>query len=156
MDFLIAAHGVHQRGLVAGEARRIEDDQVILGFRMFEEIEDIVFEDFDFHAIQLRIFPRGGTCAGRNIDGGDLGRARLGTSQREAALVGEAVEDAFAPGQRGDLGVRLELVEVEPGFLTVEQVDLENQPVCLDLKCAGVLAVEHLDAGLHALGLAVG
>ncbi len=44
VDFLIAAHGVHERLFIAGETRRIEDDQIVFGFRLLEEIEEILIE----------------------------------------------------------------------------------------------------------------
>jgi hypothetical protein len=99
---------------------------------------------------------RGLAGAGGNIHGGDFRGAGLGAGQGEAALVGEAVEHAPALGELGDLGVGLELVEIEPGFLAVEEIDLEIQIIRTDDERAGVFAVEHLDAGLHALGLAEG
>ena len=40
-------------------------------------------------------------------------------------MVGEAVEHAFAFGELGDLGMGLELIEVQTGFLAIEEVDFE-------------------------------
>ncbi len=156
MDFLVAAHGVHEGGLVAGETGGIEDDEVVFRFCVFEEIEDVVLDYFDFHPIEVRIFPSGGTSAGGDIDGGDLGGTGFGTGEGEATLVGEAVEDALAFSEGGDFGMGLKLVEIESGFLTVEEVDFEDESVGIHVEGTGVLAVEHFDAGFHALGLAVG
>jgi hypothetical protein len=127
--------------LVAGETRRIEDDQVVFRFRVFEEIEDIVFEHFDFHAVEFGVVARGIAGAGGDIDGGDLGRAGLGAGKGESALVGETIEHAFALGELGDLGVGLELVEVEAGFLAVVEVDFEVQIVGADHERPRIFAV---------------
>ena len=154
VDFLVAAHGVHEGLFVAGETRGIEDDEVVVGFGVFEEIEDVVFEHLDVQAVELGIVAGGLAGGGGDIDGGDMGGTGLGAGEGEAALVGEAIEHAFALGELGDLGVGLELVEVEAGFLAVEEVDLEIQVVGADDERAGVFAVEHFDAGFHALGLA--
>ena len=58
-----------------------------------------------------------------------MGGTGLGAGEGEAALVGEAVEHALALGEGGDFGVGLELVEVETGFLAVEEIDLEDEAV---------------------------
>ena len=156
MDFLIAAHGVHQGGLVAGETRGIEDDHVVVRLRVFQEIEDVVFQHFDFHVVEHGVFPGSLASAGGDIDGGDLGRTGLGAGEGEASLVGEAVEHALALGEGGDFGMGLELVQIEAGFLAVVEIDFENQAVGIDLEGARVFAVQHFDARFHALSLAVG
>ena len=156
VDLFVAAHGIHEGGLVAGETRRVEDDHVILGLGVFEEIEDVVFEHFDFDVVEHGVVAGSRAGAGRNIDRGDLGSSGLGAGEGESALVGEAVEHALALGERGNFGVGLQLVEVEAGFLAIEEIDFEGEAVGVDDEGAGVFAVEHLDAGLHALGLAVG
>ena len=51
VDFLIASHGVHKSRLVAGEAGRIEDDEVVFRFRVFEKIEDVVLKDLNVEVV---------------------------------------------------------------------------------------------------------
>jgi len=109
VDLLIAAHGVHERLFVPGEARWVEDDQVVFRRGVLEEIEDVVLNHFDFEAIELSVATRCLTSACGNIHGRYVRGSRLGAGQGEAALVGEAIEHAFARGEFGDFGVGLEL-----------------------------------------------
>ena len=154
MDLLVAAHRVHESLFVAGETRRIEDDQVVLRLGVFEEIEDIVFDHIDVEAVEFRVVASRIAGSGGDIDGSHFGSPGFRASESEAALVGEAVEHAFALGELGDFGVGLKLIEIKPGFLAVEEVDFEIKIVGSHDKRAGVFAVQHFDAGFHALGLA--
>ena len=132
MDFLVAAHGVHECLFVAGETRGIEDDEIVFGFRVFEEIEDIVFEDLDVEVVEFGVVACGFAGIGGDIHSGDVGGTGFGAGEGESALVGEAIEHALALGELGDLGVGLELIEVESGFLAIEEVDFEIDVICAD------------------------
>lgn len=156
VDFLIAAHGIGEGLFVAGEAGGIEDDEVVFGFGVFEEVEDVVFDDVDVESVDLGVVACGGAGGFGDVDGGDAGGTGFGAGEGEAALVGEAVEDAFALGEFGDFGVRFELVEVESGFLAVDEVDFEGEAVGDDVEGSGVFAVDDFDSGFHAFGAAGG
>ena len=92
---------------------------------MFEEIEDIVFDHIDFQTIEFGVVASGLAGSGGDIDRGYFFRAGFGAGEGKAALVCEAVEHAFAFGEHGDFGMGLELIEVQTGFLAIEEVDFE-------------------------------
>ena len=154
MDFLVAAHGVHEGLFVAREAGRIQDDEVVVRLGVLEKIKDIVFQYLDFQAVETGVVAGSLAGAGGDVHGGDLGGTGLGAGEGEAALIGEAIEHALPFGEAGDIGVGLELVEVEAGFLAVVEVDFEIEVVGSDDEGPGVFAVEHFDAWFHALGFA--
>ena len=156
VDLFVAAHGVHEGFLVFGEARGIEDDEVVFRLGGFEEVEDVGFDDFDIQAVELGVFAGGGAGGAGDIDGGDFCGAGFRAGEGEAALVGEAVEHSEAFGEFCDLGVGLKLVEVEAGFLAVDEVDFVGDAVGNDGEGAGVFAVDQRYGFLHALGFTGG
>lgn len=156
VDFFVAAHGVVEGFFVPCEAGGVEDDEVILGFCGFEEVEDVCLDDFDVEVVEGGVVAGGGAGGAGDVYGGDLGGAGFFTGEGEAALVGEAVEDAEAFGHLCDLGVGVKLVEVEAGFLAVYEVDFVGDAVGFYGEGAGVLAVEEEDGFFHAFGFAGG
>ena len=125
VDLLVAAHRIHEGLFVAGETWWIENDQVVLRLGVFEEIEDIVFDHIDFETIEFCVVTSGLAGGGGDINRTHFGRAGFGAGECESTLVGEAVENALAFGEFGDLGVGLELIQIKSGFLAIEEVDLE-------------------------------
>lgn len=156
MDFFVAAHGVVERLFIPREARWVENDEVILGFSGFQEIEDVCFDDFDVEVVEFGVAACGGAGGAGDIDGGDFGGTGFFAGQGEAALVGEAIEDAEAFGHFRDFLVCLKLIEVEAGFLAVDEIDLVVEAICIDREGAGVFSVNEFDALLHAFSFAGG
>lgn len=156
VDFLVTAHGVAECFFVFGEAGWIEDDEVVCGFGFFEEVEDVCLDDFDVELVELSVLAGGGAGGGGDIDGGDFGGTGFGAGEGEAALVGKAIEDAEAFGELGDLLVGVELIEVEAGFLAVDEVDFEGDVVGGDGEVAGWFAVEDFYGVFEAFGFAGG
>lgn len=156
VDFFVSAHRVHERFFVSGETGGIEDDEVVGFLGVFEEVEHVGLDDLDAEAIFLGIEAGGFAGTRGNVDGGDLSGARFGAGEGETALVGEAVEDAFAFGVFRDFVMCLELIEIKACFLSVGEIDGEGEAVGFDLKDAGIGAVEVGDFGFEALGFAHG
>ena len=83
-----------------------------------------------------------------------LAAPALAQVEGETALVGEAVEhpQAFREAPR-PAGMAFQLVEVEAGLLAVEHVDLELDAVGIaTVKAAGFRTLEHPDLLLEPLG----
>ena len=96
VDFFVAAHGVDEGFFIFCEAGGVEDDEVVIGLGGFEEVEDVGLDDGDGEVVEGGVFAGGGAGGGGDVNGGDVGGSGLCAGEGEAALVGEAVEDAEA------------------------------------------------------------
>jgi len=146
VELFVAAEGIVQLPLGAGEGGWVEDDKIPARFGLLlraEEIEGIGLDGFDCEVVAFRVGPDEGGRVGADLDGLHRTGAGLGAGEGEGALIGKAIEHFAAFGVCRHGGVVLELIEVEAGLLAVEEIHLKAQTHGLDLEWSGLSAGEH-------------
>ena len=173
VDVAVALDALLLHAVVLGEGGRVEDDEVVMVVGHPVEVGEHVladgvvpFREVAAHKPHVLLHKVDGLL--RNIDGIHMLRPAVQGVQREAAGVGEHVEDSAPFCQLAHHGAALALVEEEAGLLSVEDVDFEEDavlggddlPVGLavnpaDFRC-NLLVLSGLDGGFEADGLRVG
>src|SRR6266545_7611934 len=156
VDLLVAAAGLLHRVLALGERGGIEDhgvEALTPVVEVVQEVEDVgVAHDHVGQPVPLRVRLQPLDRLRGDVRRQDPGGHR-GHLEGEAALVGEAVQDAPAgvgPGR----GMVLALVEEEAGLLAVVEVGQVRDPVLLHLDRRGDGPVEQADLRFQPFELA--
>src|SRR2546426_12246164 len=101
VQFFVAAHRIVQTALRFSKRGRIENDQIILCFRLFgraQKLKYILLNPAGLELISLRVFPRGRDAFAARFYRSDLRRARASTGESEWALIRETIEHTLVLG----------------------------------------------------------
>ena len=156
VDLLVSAHGVVHGLFVFGKRGGVEDDEIPCFGAGFEVVEDVGFDGFDREIAGAGVFLHAGDGFAGNVDAGDVSSTGFGASEAEASLVGEAVKDAESFAEAGDLLVGVELVEIESGLLSLQEIEVKGDVVEVHRDLAGVVAVNDGNFGCESFGFSDG
>src|SRR5260370_5209388 len=136
MEFAITAHGVAHPALRFRKRGWIEDDQIILHFRFLgssQKLKNILLNPLHSQLIAFRIFSRGLKAFCVCFDASHLTRVTARTCKRKRALTRKTIEHAPAARILRNNSVIVLLIEIKPGLLSVQKIDIKLYIVDIDL-----------------------
>ena len=136
MKFAITAHGVAHPALRSGKRGWVQDDQIVLRLHFVgasEKLKNILLNPLHSQLIAFRIFSRGLKAFCVCFDASYLTRASARTCKRKRALTRKTIEHASAARILCNNSVIILLIEIKPGLLSVQKIDIKLYIVDIDL-----------------------
>src|SRR5262245_59527458 len=128
VQFAVATQRIVQAAFGFGEGRRIENDEVEMlagPFRPAEKLKDVLLDPANREVIAGRVCFRGAKIFRAGFHAKDLAGSGTCTGQGKSTLAGETVEHAPPRGVGCDQFIVWKLIEVEPRFLGMQEIDLQ-------------------------------
>ena len=127
MQVPVAAQGFGDFPPCLREGWGVEDDEVVFGFvGTAKEVKNICLSGLNGESIACRIVAEASRTFHAGFHGGDVTCPCLGAGEREASLVGKAVQHGQPARKSRYDAIGLDLIQVKAGFVAAEGIDKES------------------------------
>src|SRR5205085_4538033 len=159
MKFAITAHGVAHPALRSRKRRWVQDNQIVLRLHFVgasEKLKNILLNPLHSQLIAFRIFSRGLKAFCVCLDASHLTRTSARTRKRKRALTRKTIEHAPTARILRNNSVIVLLIEIKPGLLSVQKIDIKLYIVDIDLDFGRRRAAQNSSARFESFHLPSG